>query len=259
MEAIRRQLPGTTTQSISESVSLFRNVVSHLGVSTSAKGNTLEPVARHALAHFNGTAVIDLPFLGSIRDKLVGTWAETCVINITQTGTSKELQSLIEGYVSGVRGDMLFLVQRVTNAMLIEHNQTRQDGVWFFDDRVHAGSLGMTLSVNRVSSAKHRDQVASTDIRNSFSGTKGIHAEFRSMDARNPAPLSGILRIHLEFPEPVETSSMNTHLARNGDIMAFITVDNMDEFFVERGDDARWVECMRSIKNAIRSVCRNAN
>eukprot|EP00727_Mastigamoeba_balamuthi_P014352 m51a1_g9541 hypothetical protein (884) ;mRNA; f:840877-843745 len=259
MEAIRRQLPGTTVQSIWESVSLFRNVVSHLGVSTSAKGNALEPVARHALAHFNGTAVIDLPFLGSIRDKLVGTWAETCVINITQAGTSKELQSLIEGYIPGVRGDMLFLVQRVTNAMLVEHNQTRQDGVWFFDDRVHAGSLGMTLSVNRVSSAKHRDQVASTDIRNSFSGTKGIRAEFRSMDARNPAPLSGILRIHLEFPEPVETSYMDTYLASNGDIMAFITVDNMDEFFVERGDDARWVECMRSIKNAIRSVCCTAN
>eukprot|EP00727_Mastigamoeba_balamuthi_P002828 m51a1_g12542 hypothetical protein (422) ;mRNA; r:179-2790 len=64
--------------------------------------------------------------------------------------------------------------------------------------------------------------------------------------------LSAILRIHLEFLRAVSRSdaaAITQHLAKNGGIMVFITLDSMDEFFVERKDDVDWSESMRLIKH----------
>eukprot|EP00727_Mastigamoeba_balamuthi_P003562 m51a1_g13202 hypothetical protein (505) ;mRNA; r:10-2619 len=141
------------TSLVQRSTSLLANVVKLLGVACSVKGNLLEPIVHRVMQSFNGTKVADLPIL-------------------------RNLQDLIEGAsgVTGARQSMLFLAQRVPRALLVEYNQTRQDGAWFFD-RMRAGAIGMTISVGPIKGGKHFDQVDSTDIRQSFRGNKGLQDE----------------------------------------------------------------------------------
>ena len=251
IEALRTHLStsGNAAQ-LSESACLLREVVKELGPTCSAKGNLLEPVLRQALVGFNGMRLADAPFLACIRDQLVGTWAESAVFDIQQVGTSVQL-----GGRCGVTGDMQFLAHGVTGKMLVEQNQTRQDGVYFFD-RTHALALGATISVREIGWSKHTDQVESTDIRKSFPSCSKIRKQFLALNG--DTKLEGIVRIHIEFPRAHKKWRRPTEVDPfTGDIMVFINLENMDEFFIERAGNISWNNCIHSVKKLITSICQH--
>eukprot|EP00727_Mastigamoeba_balamuthi_P011471 m51a1_g6947 hypothetical protein (739) ;mRNA; f:750-9720 len=229
IKALRSVLPASVehTSLVQRSTSLLANVVKLLGVECSVKGNLLEPIVHRVMQSFNGTKVADLPIL-------------------------RNLQDLIEGAsgVTGARQGMLFLAQRVPRALLVEYNQTRQDGAWFFD-RMRAGAIGMTISVGPIKGGKHFDQVDSTDIRQSFRGNKGLQDEFRAL---NGHLLDSILRIHIELPRTVPRYHSQTYIKGN-DIMVFITLDNMDEFFVSNTGNTEWDNAMFLLKSILKDIC----
>jgi len=62
-------------------------VVTNLGISTSAKGDAFEPLVRRCLQRFNGYHVIDLPFLQDVKHK-ISMWPENLTLQIDSINTA---------------------------------------------------------------------------------------------------------------------------------------------------------------------------
>ncbi|KAF9405283.1 hypothetical protein BGZ76_006608, partial [Entomortierella beljakovae] len=173
----------------------------NLGVTTTAKGNALEPLVRRSLQRFNGFKIKDLPFLKEIKE--LPEWCNRLELQISDVDTADGF-----GYMDrGVKGDLSFLKDRPVNKMLIEQSSTRQDGVWFFSDNQYAGSIAVKLYTEPVKKSKGDENTTSSDIRLSFLQKDGeadnknlskIRKEF--VESGIPGKIKGILRIHLVFP-----------------------------------------------------------
>ncbi|KAK3842808.1 MAG: hypothetical protein J3R72DRAFT_508522 [Linnemannia gamsii] len=169
------------------------------------------------------------------------------------------------GYTaSGIASDLVFLTERPPNKMLIAKFGTRPDGAWFFSDKRYAGSFAIKFFSSNISQEFHKGNETSSDIRACFLKADGevnkSLARIRRAyeDTCIPSSLRGILRIHLELPD-VKNGMPATHVRTNPvtgveDVMVYINLSNMDDFFFEgiaehRGD-------LVNLKKIIRFVCQ---
>ena len=63
-------------------------------------------------------------------------------------------------------------------------------------------------------------------------------------------PIEGSLRVHIELPRAAKGAS--TTRVEGNDVLAFITCDNLDEFFWENSSNDTWNQSMKALKNIIR-------
>ncbi|KAG0367631.1 hypothetical protein BGX24_003146 [Mortierella sp. AD032] len=187
-----------------ESLHQLYQIVANFGVASTSKGDALKPLVRRSLQRFNGHRLVDLPFLQGIT---LPNWCNDLKLQIDDINTVNGF-----GYTdSGTTADLAFLTECPPNKMLIAEFGTRPDGAWFFSDKRYAGSLGIKFYSNNI----RRDFVAS-----------GV-----------PSNLRGILRIHLELPD-VQGGMPVTHVWTDPatgveDVMVYINLSNMDDFFFE--------------------------
>ncbi|KAG0371436.1 hypothetical protein BGX24_001675 [Mortierella sp. AD032] len=213
-------------------------IVTNFGVASTSKGDALEPLVRRSLQRFNGFHLLQ--------------------INGVNTANGF-------GYTNrGVAADLAFLTECPPNKMLIANLGTRPDGAWFFSDKRYAGSLAIKFYSSSVPQDTHTDNETSSDIRACFLKKDGSPnatlANFRHEFETSgiPSGLRGILRIHIELPD-VQNGMPATHIRTDPatgveDVMVYINLSNMDDFFFEgieehRGDVVK-------LKNIIRFVCQ---
>ncbi|KAI8596110.1 hypothetical protein EDD21DRAFT_389239 [Dissophora ornata] len=236
-------------------------VVTNLGINTSAKGDAFEPLVRRCLQRFNGYRVIDLPFLQDVKHK-ISMWPENLVLQIDSVNTAagfgySDCESLIEA-------DLGFLSERCPSKMFVAASHTRPDGAWFFseDDRF-AGSLGIKLYSERFGQAIQKSNETSTDLRCCFlskdgktttHNTKNVRQEYEQ--SGTPSKLRGILRIHIQIPGvsggDQATHVKVDHLANTEDLVVYINLSNLDSFFSE--DIAENLEDIKKLKALLRHI-----
>ncbi|KAF9959339.1 hypothetical protein BGZ70_008872 [Mortierella alpina] len=164
----------------------------------------------------------------------------------------------------GVAADLAFLTECPPNKMLIAEFGTRPDGAWFFSDKRYAGSLGIKFYSNSVPQTTHYENETSSDIRACFlkkdGGRNKNLASIRDafVASKVPSSLKGILRIHLELPD-VQKVMPATHVRTDPvtgveDVMVYINLSNMDDFFFEGIAEHR--DDMVKLKKIIRFVCQ---
>ncbi|KAF9147373.1 hypothetical protein BGX20_006668, partial [Mortierella sp. AD010] len=230
----------------------------NLGVTTTAKGNALEPLVRRSLQRFNGYDVKDLPFLKGIK---LPEWCNGLKLQISEINTAEGF-----GYSDrGAKGDLSFLLDRPIHKMLIEQSGTRQDGAWFFSDNRYAGSIAVKLYTESVKSSKSDENTTSSDIRLSFLQKDGIEKNKSLSEIRKafeesgiPNKIKGILRIHLTFPSASVKRTVNNDKSdpKTGaeDVMVYIDNSNIDDFFYEGISDHE--EDIRMLKTLIKRISR---
>ena len=212
-------------------------IIANFGIASTSKGDAFEPLVRRALQRFNGYRLVDLPFLQGVT--LPG-WCDNLDLQIDEINTANGF-----GYTAtGLRADLAFLSDRPPNKMLIAHCATRPDGAWFFSDNRYAGSLAIKFYSDRLKQGTHESNETSSDIRGCFLKDDGVNVNHSLAGIRNdfvtsgtPSNLRGILRIHLEIPG-VQGGNSVTHIRRDPatgieDIMVYINMSNMDDFFYE--------------------------
>ncbi|KAG9072221.1 hypothetical protein KI688_006445 [Linnemannia hyalina] len=149
--------------------------------------------------------------------------------------------------------------------MLIASYSTRPDGAWFFSDKRYAGTLAIKFYSSRLAQKAHQSNETSSDIRGCFLQKDGTTlnptlATIRSnfVASGTPSNLRGILRIHIELPD-VQYGMPATHVLTNPvtgdqDVMVYINLSNMDDFFFEGISEYR--DEMVQLKKVIRFVCQ---
>ncbi|KAG0371539.1 hypothetical protein BGX24_001527 [Mortierella sp. AD032] len=127
--------------------------------------------------------------------------------------------------------------------MLIAKFGTRPDGACFFSDKRYAGSLAIKFYSSNISQEFHKENETSSDIRACFLKADGEVSKSLATirrayeDTCIPSSLRGILRIHLELTD-VKNGMPATHVRTNPvtgveDVMVYINLSNMDDFFFE--------------------------
>ncbi|KAG0087831.1 hypothetical protein BGZ93_009825 [Podila epicladia] len=235
---------------------LLYQIITNFGVASTSEGNALEPLVRRTLQRFNGFRLVDLPFLQGIA---LPKWCGEIRLQIDEINTAHGF-----GYTdSGIAADLAFLSDCPPNKMLLASFGTRPDGVWFFSDKCYAGSLAIKFCSSRITREKRKDSETSSDSRCCFLREDGATsnsavAKIRSdfVSSGTPSNLNGILRIHLEFPN-LKHGMPATHIRRDPttgveDVMVYINVSNMDDFFFE--GISEYKENMVKLKRLIRFV-----
>ncbi|KAF9432440.1 hypothetical protein BGZ76_010815 [Entomortierella beljakovae] len=197
-----------------------------------------------------------------IKDELPE-WCAISRLQIDSVGTASALgfkdDSINIQNPTGIGADLKFLIERPANMMLVEQAGTRQDGAWFFDDPCYAGSLAIKLYSKSIPKAEHKSNETSSDIRLSFLKKDGARKNRNLKKYRNafvkskvPEDIKGMLRIHIEIPRAsgVETTTR----VRGNDIMVYINVSNLDDFFYE-GKLENKCE-MDSLKNILKYITK---
>ncbi|KAI8356289.1 hypothetical protein B0O80DRAFT_497003 [Mortierella sp. GBAus27b] len=259
VEAVQEELKASGKDpALSEYLDQLFRVVTNFGVASTSKGDALEPLVRRSLQRFNGFRLVDLPFLQGIA---LPKWCDDLRLQIDGINTANGF-----GYTdSGVAADLAFLTKCPPNKMLIASYSTRPDGAWFFSDKRYAGTLAIKFYSSPLPQKVHQSNETSSDIRRCFlqkDGTtlnptlKTIRHKFES--SGTPSNLRGILRIHLELPT-VQDGMPATHVLTNPvtgdkDVMAYINLSNMDDFFFEGISEYR--NEMVQLKKVIRFVCQ---
>ncbi|KAG0268150.1 hypothetical protein BGZ95_002588 [Linnemannia exigua] len=258
IEAVQEELKASGKDpAFLENLDQLYQIVTNFGVASTSKGDALEPLVRRSLQRFNGHLLVDLPFLQGIT---LPKWCDDLKLQINGINTANGF-----GYTdSGVAADLAFLTERPPNKMLIAKFGTRPDGAWFFSDKRYAGSLAIKFYSSSMPQQKHDENETSSDIRACFlqkdgNLNKNLASTRRDFVASGaPSSLRGILRIHLELPD-VKNGMPATHVRTDPatgveDVMVYINLSNMDDFFFEgiaehRGD-------MVNLKKVIRFVCQ---
>ncbi|KAF9115688.1 hypothetical protein BGW39_002991 [Mortierella sp. 14UC] len=230
-------------------------IVTNFGVASTSKGDALEPLIHRSLQRFNGSRLADLPFLQGVT---LPKWCNNLQLQIDDIDTANEF-----GYTAnGVATDLAFLTERPPNKMLIAKFGTRPDGAWFFSDNQYAGSLAIKFYSSAMSQIMHKENETSSDIRACFLKADGevnkslAHIRRAYVDTCIPSNIKGILRIHLEFPD-VQQGMPATRIWKNPttgveDVMVYINLSNMDDFFFEGISEYR--DDMVKLKSLIRFV-----
>lgn len=143
----------------------LHQIVTNFGVSSTSKGDALEPLVRLSLQRFNGYLLGDLPFLQGIA---LPNWCNDLRLQIDGANTNGF------GYTgSGVAADLVFFTESPPNKMLIANLGTLPDGAWFFSDNRYAGALAIKFYSSSVPQEKHKENETSSDIRACFLKTDG--------------------------------------------------------------------------------------
>ncbi|KAF9118178.1 hypothetical protein BGW39_001417 [Mortierella sp. 14UC] len=259
VEAVEEELKALDKDpEFSEYLDQFYQIVANFGVASTSKGDALEPLVRRSLQRFNGLRLVDLPFLQGIA---LPKWCDNLRLQIDGINTANGF-----GYTdSGVASDLAFLTDRPPNKMLIAKYGTRPDGAWFFSDKQYAGSLAIKFYSSPVPRKTHKDNATSSDIRGCFLQKDGTTLNSTLANIRRdfvasgtPSDLKGILRIHLEFPD-VQYGMPATHVLTdpvtgNQDVMVYINLSNMDDFFFEGISEHK--DDMVRLKKVIGLVCK---
>jgi len=262
-------------------LSQLDGLITLLGPDSPTRGLAFEPLVRRSLQRFNGYQLTALPFLKGVK---LPAWCDKFKFQIDEINTARGF-----GFQArGEEADLEFLVGRSPNKMLVEHDQTRQDGAWFFSNE-YAGSLAIKFCTSPLKRQLHDSNNASSDIRLSFMNKSGTTPNMNIFDIWErfqasgiPYQLKGILRIHLVFPsvehgtplsyvkfgkikkkntylnnirKPVQTVEIvetSQQMATLEDVMIYIDCKNMDDFFYEDIDEGR--EDMRTLKKIIKYV-----
>ncbi|KAG0330809.1 hypothetical protein BG004_001975 [Podila humilis] len=230
----------------SEHLHQLNGIIEKLGVKPSPKGDALEPLVRQSLRRFNNCYLADLPFLKNIE---LPTWCHGLKLQIDDINTASGF-----GYGSDdTMADLQFLVDRPSNTVLVQQSGESWDSAWFFSDTHYAGALAIKcLSDEEMSEYGYEKYETCTDIRCSFlppdwaeknPSMEKIRDNFVASCEVNE--IKGVIRIHIVFPgvkhmyeKPV------THVKRDAstgieDVMVYIEMSNMDEFFYEGiGEDS---------------------
>ncbi|KAG9067634.1 hypothetical protein KI688_012419 [Linnemannia hyalina] len=258
LEAVQEELKASCKDpSFVEYLDQLYQVVTNFGVASTSKENALEPLVRRSLQRFNGYRLVDLPFL---RGVALPTWCITLRLQIDSIDTAKGF-----GYtIGGVRADLAFLTKCPPNKMLIACSGTRPDAAWFFSNRKYAGSLAIKFFSRRFSAEMQQSNETSSDIRACFLQANGtlneslanIRSDYEA--SGTPSNLRGILRIHTEFHN-VKRGMPTSHIKKDSvtraeDVMVYITLLNMDDFFFEGIPEHK--DDMVQLKKIIRYVCQ---
>ncbi|KAK3807533.1 MAG: hypothetical protein JOS17DRAFT_797103 [Linnemannia elongata] len=250
--------PAKFARGLTSTLAAAVEIVANFGVASTSKGDALEPLVRRSLQRFNGLRLVDLPFLQGIA---LPKWCDNPRLQIDGINTANGF-----GYTdSGVASDLAFLTDRPPNKMLIAKYGTRPDGAWFFSDKQYAGSLAIKFYSSPVPRKTHKDNETSSDIRGCFLQKDGttlnptlanIRRDF--IASGTPSGLKGILRIHLEFPD-VQYGMPATHVLTdpvtgNQDVMVYINLSNMDDFFFEGISEHK--DDMVRLKKVIGLICK---
>ncbi|KAF8924896.1 hypothetical protein BGZ47_003626 [Haplosporangium gracile] len=259
VEAVQEELKASDKDpALSEYLDQLYRIVTNFGVASTSKGDALEPLVRRSLQRFNGFRLVDLPFLQNIA---LPKWCDDLRLQIDGINTANGF-----GYTdSGVAADLAFLAECPPNKMLIAGYSTRPDGAWFFSDKRYAGTLAIKFYSSRLAQKAHQSNETSSDIRRCFLQKDGTTlnptlATIRSnfVASGTPSNLRGILRIHIELPD-VQYGMPATHVLTNPatgdqDVMVYINLSNMDDFFFEGISEYR--DEMVQLKKVIRFVCQ---
>eukprot|EP00727_Mastigamoeba_balamuthi_P008009 m51a1_g3829 hypothetical protein (821) ;mRNA; r:311391-314700 len=153
-------------------------------------------------------------------------------LKLVVVGTAQEL-----GYKEGCHGDIQFLLEPVRGAVLIPQNQTRQDGILALQSQRYFCTVANKYSCELVTPAMHKDNIASSDIRQSFTkdGKRGRNLEAMRdefEDSGVPDKILGQLRIHVVIPGTNDKGLLKTRV-EGDDVLVFVHQGNLDDFFWE--------------------------
>ncbi|KAG0280022.1 hypothetical protein BGZ95_011531 [Linnemannia exigua] len=226
IEAVQRQLEASHEdfEFWGEMVKIER-LASALDMTLATGGTALEQLIRRSLQRFNGYRLVDLPFLQGVS---LPSWCDDLRLQVDEIDTATGF-GYTDGSKNGSGGtgaDLAFMANGPPNKMFThEVVETSTDVRRFF--------------LNKDATAFSNPSLPSTPL---------------------PSCLKGILRIHLEFPAFQRCGlKPSTHVKKDSatgseDVMVYIDLSNMDDFFYKPLGAGGDEEDMLALKSLIKYV-----